>query len=188
MRRILPPLTGRRVLDIGCGDGRWCRYAQAQGAAWVVGADFSAEMLRAARGGTACRALAAADMRALPFADASFDVAIHALALGHVAEPAATLREIAQVLCDGGQLALVDLHPRFAERGWTRSFRDADGQRLAVSWFPHAPAAVEAACAAAGLAVEQAVECALDEATLPPAVRPPAEAMVYGLRAVRRPR
>ena len=68
---------GRRVLDVGCGAGRHLGPL-AQRGAHPVGVDFSPTLLRQAR---AARAAAGAawplvhgDMRALPFADASFDV------------------------------------------------------------------------------------------------------------------
>ena len=32
MRSLLPPLTNKRVLDLGCGFGKMCRYAIEQGA------------------------------------------------------------------------------------------------------------------------------------------------------------
>ncbi|MBM7564179.1 2-polyprenyl-3-methyl-5-hydroxy-6-metoxy-1,4-benzoquinol methylase [Paenibacillus sacheonensis] len=44
-RQMLPELSGKRVLDIGCGFGWHCRYASEQGAASVVGIDISANML-----------------------------------------------------------------------------------------------------------------------------------------------
>lgn len=203
---VLPVLAGRRVLDIACGDGRWARFAQANGATWVAGVDFSAGMLasaqaemraaaQAAEGGMAVATadsivLAAADMQVLPFPTASFEVAIHALALGHVPDPAPAIRAAAAVLAPGGVLALVDLHPDAAARGWRRTFRDAGGQQREVCWHPHTLSTVMAACECAGLAVERLVERPLDPDSLPPDA--PTEATgglaVYALAAVRRPR
>ena len=34
LRAMLPPLAGRRVVDLGCGFGWFCRWAAGQGAAW----------------------------------------------------------------------------------------------------------------------------------------------------------
>jgi SAM-dependent methyltransferase len=42
---LLEPLTGKSVLDVGCGSGRYCiAYAQ-RGAARVVGVDFAGAMI-----------------------------------------------------------------------------------------------------------------------------------------------
>jgi len=162
---ILPPLAGRRILDIACGDGRWSNHAQASGAALVIGVDFSAQMLAASQ--SAGAVLAAADMRALPFRAGSFDIAIHALALGHVPDPAPAIRAAAGVLGPGGTLALVDLHPAAAARGWRRSFRDAAGRRHVVRWYPHPLDELGAACIRADFQVQRLVERALDPESLP---------------------
>jgi 2-polyprenyl-3-methyl-5-hydroxy-6-metoxy-1,4-benzoquinol methylase len=45
----LRPLDGARVLDVGCGSGRYCIAYAARGASRVVGIDFSPEMVRLAR-------------------------------------------------------------------------------------------------------------------------------------------
>lgn len=186
LRAVMPALAGQRVLDVGCGDGRWSRAAQAQGAALVVGVDFSAGMLATARHQSPGLPLAAADMRALPFEGAAFTVVLHALALGHVDDPDPALRAVARVLAPGGRLALVDLHPQFARRGWQRTFRTTDGTRYAVNWFAHDPAAVESLCTSVGLMVECLVERPLESGRLPPGINvEPGEPVVYALRAVR---
>lgn len=41
IRQILPPLSGRKVLDLGCGYGWFCRYAKSQGATDILGVDIS---------------------------------------------------------------------------------------------------------------------------------------------------
>jgi 2-polyprenyl-3-methyl-5-hydroxy-6-metoxy-1,4-benzoquinol methylase len=46
--RLLAPLSGKRVLDVGCGSGRYCiAYAQ-EGADWVLGIDFATAMIELA--------------------------------------------------------------------------------------------------------------------------------------------
>lgn len=46
--RALSPVTGKRVLDVGCGSGRYCIELAARGAAQVVGVDLSPQMLELA--------------------------------------------------------------------------------------------------------------------------------------------
>src|SRR5689334_23213561 len=48
LRALLPSLKDRRVLDLGCGYGWFCRWAHGQGAAEVVGLDVSQRMLERA--------------------------------------------------------------------------------------------------------------------------------------------
>jgi SAM-dependent methyltransferase len=72
-------LAGKTVLDLACGAGRHVR-ALARRRARVVGIDRSWPLLekaRAARGEAIERQqLVAGDLRALPFADRSFDIAL----------------------------------------------------------------------------------------------------------------
>ena len=49
LQQMLPPLSGLRVVDLGCGYGWFCRWARDQGAAQVDGLDLSSRMLERAR-------------------------------------------------------------------------------------------------------------------------------------------
>ncbi len=49
VRALLPELTGKRVVDLGCGFGWFCRWAAEQSAADVLGLDLSENMLARAR-------------------------------------------------------------------------------------------------------------------------------------------
>lgn len=49
IQQMLPPLSGLRVVDLGCGYGWFCRWARDQGAAQVSGLDISSRMLERAR-------------------------------------------------------------------------------------------------------------------------------------------
>src|SRR5687768_6009540 len=57
LRKMLPPLEGKTVLDLGCGFGWHCRYAREQGAAQVTGIDISEKMLEQARQATSDEAI-----------------------------------------------------------------------------------------------------------------------------------
>lgn len=94
-----------RVLDLGCGKGRFADRLEEAGAT-VVGLDLSAVMLRESTLDRRVRASA----RRLPFASASFDGAIAIEVLEHMA-PAAwdqTAGELRRVLRPDARLAIVD--------------------------------------------------------------------------------
>ena len=49
LRPMFPRVAGRAVLDLGCGYGWHCKYAEEQGAARVLGLDGSRRMIEEAR-------------------------------------------------------------------------------------------------------------------------------------------
>jgi len=188
LEAVRPLVVGQRVLDVGCGDGRWVSRTLAGGADGVVGLDLTEGMLRAARRRVPRGRFVAGDMRALPFGAGTFDVVVCALALAHVPEPDPPIREAARVLVASGWLALVDLHPDAASRGWRRTFRTADGRLHEVAWTPHGVARVQAACESAGLEVAAVEIRSLDPTDLLPDAPPSAAEgpAVYALAARRR--
>jgi SAM-dependent methyltransferase len=87
-------LAGYQVLDLGAGTGVAGRAALAAGARSVVCADSAVGMLRRCGAGLSP---VAAEGTALPFMDGCFDLALAAFCLGHLADPAAGLREARRV-------------------------------------------------------------------------------------------
>ena len=103
-----------RVLDVACGPGAVTRALAASTDADLVGLDLSADML-----GEGARNVAAADLERrvalslgrgeqLPFADGAFDALTFTYLLRYVADPAATLRELARVVRPGGRIASLE--------------------------------------------------------------------------------
>jgi len=101
----LEPLPGKRVLDLGCGKGRFARALQGLGAQ-VVGLDFSAAMLAEASGVPRVRATA----RRLPFGPRTFDAVVAIEVFEHLDPRSRDLvcDEARRVLRHGGVLAIVD--------------------------------------------------------------------------------
>jgi ubiquinone/menaquinone biosynthesis C-methylase UbiE len=98
-------LTGRRVLDVGCGQGELLRGAGARFECARTGVDFAVTRLSAAMDGARPIRLVAHDLaRPLPFADGAFDVVFCTETLEHLKGPAACLAEIRRVLAPGGRL------------------------------------------------------------------------------------
>jgi demethylmenaquinone methyltransferase/2-methoxy-6-polyprenyl-1,4-benzoquinol methylase len=106
--------TGGLALDVGAGTGDMALELHRQGAARVVGVDFSAEMLAAARSkaGTTDNphlSWALADALHLPFRDGTFDCVTSAFLLRNLADLRAGLAEMARVLKPGGRLVCLDM-------------------------------------------------------------------------------
>jgi ubiquinone/menaquinone biosynthesis C-methylase UbiE len=122
---LLPDLRGKRVLDLGCGTGRWLERISMQGAGLGVGIDFSAAMLSvAAKKPKIAGQLAQADCLSLPFQSAAFDFVICSFALSHIQDMKAMVRELARVTRPGGDVFVTDLHSEAYARGWRTGFRD----------------------------------------------------------------
>lgn len=121
---LLPPLHGRRVLDLGCGTGRWLEKLRDAGAR-AVGVDRSRAMLDVARKKSALRGQCArAHCHQLPFQASVFDFAICSFSIGHFRFLEGAIRELARVLKPNSQLWISDLHPEAYKRGWRTGFRD----------------------------------------------------------------
>ena len=136
---LLPGLAGRRVLDLGCGSGRWLLQLAAGRPRRLVGCDLVAAMLRRAAEERARHraALVQAGALALPFRDGAFDLVVSGLVLGHVADLHGARREIGRVLARGGGVVYSDLHPAGVLAGWRRDLAAPDGTRLEVRHHPH---------------------------------------------------
>jgi malonyl-CoA O-methyltransferase len=146
---LLGHLRATRALDVGTGSGRYVPLLEETGAA-VTAVDFSQAMLR--RGGSAAGRVCG-DARRLPFKRAAFDLVNASLMVGDVDDLGAWTREMARVLVTGGHLVYSDFHPSWAQRGWARTFRSADGALHDVSFNPHAIDEHLEALACAGLRV-----------------------------------
>ena len=162
---LLPPLTGKDVLDLGAGTGHYAALARSSGARRAIALDFVGEMLAAAP-----RPALIADAGRLPLLDRSLDVVVAALLVSFLTDRPAVFREVRRVLRPGGCLVVSDLHAIATRRGWQRSFEGPSGERLVIDAPPPQPEVLAAELAAAGLYVEARREPVIDE-RLEPAFR-----------------
>ena len=112
MLELAGDVTGRRILDAGCGSGPTTAALRERGAI-VTGIDSSAAMLELARQ----RLGADVDLRVadlaepLPFADGVFDDIVASLVLHYLRDWGPTLHELRRVLLPGGRLLVSVDHP-----------------------------------------------------------------------------
>ncbi len=148
-----PAVAGREVLEVGCGTGLLLR-AFARLARRAVGVDLSPKMLEAAR----ARGLEVVEgsATALPFAGASFDLAVSFKTLPHVPDLAQALAEMARVVRPGG-LLIVELYNPWSVRALVKRalpLRGAHGDEREVPTRFDDRAALERALPA-GCTIEQ---------------------------------
>lgn len=120
-----------RVLDVGCGVGRWSRRLAARGAR-VTGIDLSPTMIaqakhRAVRDGVADRCSFQVQDTVQLEADGKFDLVLGVTVLQHILDVEAlrsAVRRMADHLEDGGRMVLLEAAPqKLATRCDTSVFR-----------------------------------------------------------------
>lgn len=137
----------KRILDAGCGNGRYTHFLlrQADPDAQITGFDYSLGMLQRARQRLRSDRVTqvAADLTRLPYPDRCFDAAVCGWVLEHLPDPRLGLRELARVLQPGGKLLLLCTEDTFTgamcSRLWhCRTYNRAELRRVAadcgLSW------------------------------------------------------
>ncbi|MHB8780152.1 MAG: class I SAM-dependent methyltransferase [Candidatus Geothermincolia bacterium] len=102
-RQVLPLLFGKRVVDLGCGEGYGVAL-MGECAALAVGIDLAPEAIYHARAKYADEKVRFdyGDVFSLPYADGEFDVAVSLQVIEHLREPASYMNEMRRVLAPGG--------------------------------------------------------------------------------------
>lgn len=156
-------VTGRVVVDIGCGTGRHWHRLSSRRPSQLHGVDSSAEMLarlrvrhpdavvHVRRGGTLT-----------PFEDRSVDVVVSTLMLGYARCPEDELREWTRLLKVGGEIVLTEVHPDAIRAGMKRTFTHG-GDTFEIEHSVVTLDALEAVFRALHLQIVASGQRALDE-------------------------
>ena len=124
--------AGGRLLDVGCGKGRYARVLQdGIPGARLTGLDISQQMLRCVPEGVD---RVSAIMTELPFETASFDGVYATESLEHAVDIERAVGEMCRVLRPGGRLAIIDKNAehwgKLKTPAWERWFKRRELETL----------------------------------------------------------
>ena len=136
-RHVLDPVMIDRVrrgrfetaLDVGCGEGRFCRMLKRHGVD-TIGIDPTEKLIAEARQRDPGGDYRLSRAEALDFEDSRFDLVVSYLTLVDIDDYRAAIREMARVLQPSGSLLMANMTSVFTARtegGWAET---ADGERL----------------------------------------------------------
>jgi SAM-dependent methyltransferase len=118
-----------KVLDVGCGEGRFCRMLAGRGIS-ATGIDPTRSLLATARRRDPGGEYIEAEAEALPFENETFDLVVSYLSLIDIPDVAPAIAEMVRVLRPGGRLLIANLtsfNTAGVETGW---LQDSDGNKL----------------------------------------------------------
>ena len=130
MLSLAGDVSGARVLDVGCGEGRFCRLLSDRGAR-TVGLDPTVELLGEASGRHPAGEYTLGRAELLPFHDSSFDLVVSYVSLCDIADYRAAIAEMARVLSTDGRL-LVAAHNPFVSSCMCAWHKDEQGNKLHI--------------------------------------------------------
>lgn len=115
LKPLFPPLTGKSVLDLGCGYGWHCKFSEEQGAAHVLGIDLSEKMIAEAQrrnsGSSIVYRVCGIDEYEYPVN--AWDLVISNLALHYIEDLIPVFRNISRTLKPNGIFLFNIEHPVF---------------------------------------------------------------------------
>lgn len=127
LESILENVDGKSVLDVGCGEGRYCRVLRERGAK-TTGIDPVQDFVEAARSLDPVGDYVLGIAEELPFPDASFDLVLSYLTLIDIPDIRLAIPEMVRVLRPGGRLIVITISNFCCtEDPWVR---DENGQKL----------------------------------------------------------
>jgi SAM-dependent methyltransferase len=131
MLEMCGDVDGKSVLDLGCGEGRFCRMLAERGAK-TIGLDPTPPLIKTARERQPEGCYVKASAESVPLQSEVFDIVVSYLTLVDIPDFRAAIKESARVLKPGGLFVVANLasHASTSANGWVRN---ENGERL---YFP----------------------------------------------------
>lgn len=171
--RLLPLPDCARLIDIGCGTGRHAvrlaaRAAESGKQIKITAVDFSEGMLAKAKSKPHAKAVTWVrhDLaQPLPFAPASFDIALCALVLDHVHDLPSFFSHARRVCVPNTPLLITVMHPAMMLKGVQARFHDAaTGEEVRPQSAPNQISHYVMSAQAAGWTIDHMQEHLCDDA------------------------
>jgi SAM-dependent methyltransferase len=133
LRSMLPPMSGLRVVDLGCGFGWFTRWAAEAGASAVLGLDLSANMLARAAASTDDKRITyqRGDLDEIELPAAAFDVAYSSLTMHYLADLDRFVATVHESLVPDGVFVFSAEHPIYTAPSKPQFYTDDAGH---LSW------------------------------------------------------
>ena len=153
----LKPFPGCRILDVGCGTGRYLRRVPPS-AYRIIGVDLSRNMLARAYRQVWDRtdvSLIQSSAGCLPFKPRSFDRIMSGLVVDHMASPGRWFRALFTLLTMNGRAVVAAVHPDMQRvTGWDIDIQQDNEQAISIPGYIHEVNHLLAAAREEGFSVE----------------------------------
>ncbi|MFL1695184.1 class I SAM-dependent methyltransferase [Weissella kandleri] len=135
LKKILPELRNKTMLDLGSGYGWHSIYAAEQGAKYVLGIDSSDKMLATAKRKNQYNNVEFknVDINNLESLDTKFDLVFSSLALHYIEDFDKVVDEVNSLLNSNGEFIFSVEHPIFTSEGTEQWVLNDDGS---IKYFP----------------------------------------------------
>lgn len=115
LKPLFPDLTGKTVLDLGCGYGWHCKYAEDMGASSILGIDISHKMIETAKARNAGNSITyhLCGIEEYEYPEETYDLVVSNLALHYIEDLEPVFKKVHQTLKQNGTFLFNIEHPSF---------------------------------------------------------------------------
>lgn len=134
---LIPPLEGKRFLDLGSGDGRLIGHIKKKRGLKdtdITLVDVSEEMLKIAKDKFKDVKTVKADANTLPFEDDTFDIVVSTFLLVHIRDIDTLFDEVYRVLKPGGVFIVTNINQRHPPK-----LKLSQTSKIVIKSFYHMP-------------------------------------------------